>query len=450
MTNITFKNGKPLFLSGDGAPGLVAASQNCCCPPPPPPECWCPDFCLYQIEILSPVQFGPGPTAACGGLGSDDQFEVSLYPPCEDEEECCGPVTEPIPGLVGPTLDRVYAFTGSGYARVRYSSKLAALADAQVSFRCDNFNERGVTYADISLLIGVPSDEGLIARTPRRFLSKFATVELDSTCSLRTGVTCNPVDPNEQVRLAFLDTPLEFTVNNASAGLVGWDESRTVDVPIGDQTRVTPCFDHLVDNFEATFRITARENCLPPEPLCCCDETGFRVLEAEEECTGSQFPQPDPSKSVSLVFEWCGLAATEQLQSGIVTYFADEVIDEFVCDTTGRYGPEASYTQATLKELSVTILSGGGLSACGYEKSFIVSVANQGTGFRFLGGSYVAWENVTTAENYDCTVYQCFDGSAAVVTMVLSDNTTDDTCGGTGNFDPCKFTEPEVTVVVAP
>lgn len=189
---------------------------------------------------------------------------------------------------------------------------------------------------------------------------------------------------------------------------------------------------------------------VPPPALCCCDEQGFRVLAGDDECANEPFLVPDPARSVGLVFEWCGLVAVQQVIGGVDAYFADEVIDEFVCDTTGRYGPEASYTQATRKEISVAILSGGGNSTCGYEKSFIVSGSNEGTGFRFLGGEYVPWENVITTEIYDCTVYQCFDGSAAVVTMTLSSNTTDDTCGGIGNFDPCKFTTPTLTVVVAP
>lgn len=329
MTTITFKNGLPIFLSEDGAPGLVAVSQNCCCPPPPPPGCWCPDFCLYQIEILSPVQFGPGPPAACGG-DEFGEFPVSLYPPCSDEEECCGPVTEPIPGLVGPTVDRVYAFAGSGYASVRYSSKLGAIAGAQISFRCENVGESGVTYADISLGIIVPGDDGLVARTPRRIINKFATVALDATCSLRTGVTCNPVDPNAEVRFAFLDVPLEFTVNAASAGLVGWDESRTVDVPIGDQTRVTPCFDHLVDNFEATFRITARENCLPPENVCCCLENTVTVSTAEE-CDGTTSPVADPIvdlEDITIVVDWDGLTFT--LEHPHFSWSASEAV-EFSC-----------------------------------------------------------------------------------------------------------------------
>jgi hypothetical protein len=166
---------------------------------------------------------------------------------------------------------------------------------------------------------------------------------------------------------------------------------------------------------------------------------------------------PDPAKNVSLVFEWCGLTATEQIIGGVNTYYADEYIDEFVCDTTGRYGPEASYTQWTLKQLSVYIFPSDGLSLCGYKRNFIVSAASSGTGFRLLGGEYYGWENVILGENYACSIYQCFDGSEAVVTMTTSNEgpegygfSLDDTCGEAGNFEPCKFTAPQVTVVVAP
>ena len=193
--------------------------------------------------------------------------------------------------------------------------------------------------------------------------------------------------------------------------------------------------------------------CCVPAQQCCCDDEGIRILIGDDECANEPFPVPDPAKSATVVFEWCGLTGVDAMQGGQNTYFDDEVIDEFVCDTTGRYGAEASYTQATLKELSITILSGEGGGSCGYEKSFIVGTSFTGTGYKLFGdGNYYGVENVITVENYDCTVYQCFDGSAAVVTMTLRENdfTPDDTCGGTGNFDPCKFTDPEVTVVVAP
>jgi hypothetical protein len=314
MTNITFKNGGPIFLAEDGAPGLVAASQNCCCPPPPPPGCWCPDWCLYQVQILSPVSFPPLPTSACFFPGTDESIylrreviEGGLYEPCEDEDQCCGPVM--LPPYTQNNYAQAYVFL-PGYASFRYSSRLSAVAEASISFRCENANEPGVTYADIQLFISVPGADGLVQQTPNRVLRKNATVQLDSTCSLRTGVICS--DPNAEARFAFLDVPLEFTVNNESAGLVEWDESRTVDVPIGDQTRVTPCFDHLVDNFEVTFRITARENCLPPENVCCCEENTVTVSTAEE-CDGTTSPVADPIvdlEDITIVVDWDGLTLT--------------------------------------------------------------------------------------------------------------------------------------------
>ena len=192
--------------------------------------------------------------------------------------------------------------------------------------------------------------------------------------------------------------------------------------------------------------------CCAPAQQCCCDDEGIRILAEGEECANETFPVPDLAKTVELFFEWCGMTATQQLQGGVQSYLADEVIDEFVCDTTGRYGAEESYTQATRKLLSVSFLAGGGIGPCGYEDSFIVSTGFEGTGFRLLGGEYVPWESPITSESYDCTVYQCFDGSEAVITMTMRPFgfTTDDTCGGTGNFDPCKFTTPTLTVVVAP
>jgi hypothetical protein len=160
---------------------------------------------------------------------------------------------------------------------------------------------------------------------------------------------------------------------------------------------------------------------------------------------------PDPAKSATVVFQWCGLTGVDAMQGDLNSYFDDEVIDLFVCNTTGRYGAEDSYTQATRKYLSVDIGAGGG-GTCGYQRSFVVSAGFSGTGFRLLGGEYIPWETPITGENYACTVSQCFDGSAAVVTMTLRENdfNPDDTCGFAGNFNPCKFTAPEVTVVVAP
>jgi hypothetical protein len=189
-----------------------------------------------------------------------------------------------------------------------------------------------------------------------------------------------------------------------------------------------------------------------PGPLCCCDETGFRVLNEGEECTGSQFPVPDPTPTITLVFEWCGLTAEQLFSGGVNYYYATQNVDFQVCDTTGRYGEGiASYTQATSKSISVYIFPGNSTSACGYKQHFWITGQFTGVGFKEDGfGGFFEFETLNTSELYDCYLSQCYDGSAPDISMDLFGFTTDDTCGGTGNFDPCKFTAPELTVVGAP
>jgi hypothetical protein len=60
------------------------------------------------------------------------------------------------------------------------------------------------------------------------------------------------------------------------------------------------------------------------------------------------------------------------------------------------------------------------------------------------------FENVIIGELYDVTISACYDGSEPDVAIDLLAASNDDTCGGAGCFNPCKFTEPEITVVIAP
>jgi hypothetical protein len=425
--------------------GALGTSVGCCCDPPlPPPGCWCPDYCLYQIEILSPVQYGPSPPVACGGGGGGsvdekeqgggayaEEFEISLYPPCEDETQCCGPVTAPV------AVNRVYASADSGYAIVRYSSELSAIAGAEISLRCENLSEPGVVYADISLSIIVPGSIGLVDQTPRRLLNKFATVALDTTCSLRTGVTCNPVDPNDQVRFAFLDVPLEFTVNAASAGLTGWDASKTVDVPIGDQTRVTPCFNHLVNNFEATFRITARENCLPPEPYCCCKpiegSIASRISEntPPEECDGDSITKPDEPTDIdtmTVVVEWDGLTFELNSANGFNSGIVSEGIATFECVQPGPF-----IISADQRGMGLASPVNASSDVCNlWQFSGLLQLFFEGVGP--FGG------RPQSGINLDIFVSECHDG---YVSPIPPPGTHPSWC-------PNAYAEPVVTLVVAP
>lgn len=343
MTEITWKNGGPLFLNENGAPGVVAASSGCCCPPPPPERCWCPDWCLYQVEITSPVAFPPLPVAPCQWNSPFNEenylrrevLESGLYGPCEDEDQCCGPVTSPIyDGWTGLQNHYAEAYVSlPSLAEFQYHSNLAAGASASVSFRCEN-NDPAIVYADIALQFSVPAWDGLIPRSPSRALSKFVTVELDTTCAMQAGATCDPLIQDEPLRYSLLNVPLEFTVSHSSAGLAAWDEDRTVDGINGLQTRVTPCFDHLVDNFEVTFRITARESCVDV-PKCCCEAEGVTVVDPYEACDGTTSAIQDPPidlEDITIVVDWDGLTLT--LTSPFFSDSGSEAVD-FSCQKEG-------------------------------------------------------------------------------------------------------------------
>jgi len=190
----------------------------------------------------------------------------------------------------------------------------------------------------------------------------------------------------------------------------------------------------------------------PPPPQCCCDETGIRALQPEEECTGSQFSMPDPTPSISVVFEWCGLIAEDVIQGGVNSYYDTENVDFYVCDTTGRYEEGvASYTQALNKTISVYVFPGSQGGLCGYRGRFYVSAVFQGVGFKDQGGgSFFAFEAITTIELYDFNLSVCYDGSKPDISIDMFDFSRDDTCGGTGCFAPCKYITPELTVLGAP
>lgn len=206
-----------------------------------------------------------------------------------------------------------------------------------------------------------------------------------------------------------------------------------------------------------SFRV---EKCQPPPPppgtQCCCDDYGSRLLYGDDECQGSSFAKPDPPLYTSLVFEWCGLVAepTPNIGSGLA-YYDDATIDQFVCTTTGRYATvDPSYTKATYKQLSVSYGGfGGGVpydNECGFAANFTIGTYMSGEGYVTTDGDDYRFESPQTVELYGCYLSQCYDGSNLNVLMYLLDNTTDDTCGGTGHFTPCKFTQPQATALVAP
>lgn len=229
---------------------ILLPSCFCCdsYPPVPPDPCEFPDMCLYKLEILSPVSWGPRPLLPCeDDLAPSMTWDLS-YPPCEDAATCCGSATG------SASNGRVSAIISRGAARVVYISELGAEAEIRVSLLGGYINGSPYLYADVFYLmvVGQVGDQSRTIRRDGRF-------NLASDCVSRVGLVCD--DPDEGGSILTIRTPVEFTVNAASPGAGSW--SSVTDTPEGDQSRITACVAHLNDNFEATFRITRRRSCRP-------------------------------------------------------------------------------------------------------------------------------------------------------------------------------------------
>jgi hypothetical protein len=197
-----------------------------------------------------------------------------------------------------------------------------------------------------------------------------------------------------------------------------------------------------------------------PPSQCCCDEDGFRVLAAGDSCAGSTFPVPSVP-GISFVFEWCGLVAERFTTGGVESWYAEELFaGDSICDTTGVFGGAAytypggefvpSYVGLNKKYLSVANYGTPAGSNCGFSRAFIISGGTIGVQFTLGGdGQYYGRYYIDNSEIYGCDVSQCYDGTEAVVTITLLENTAYDGCGGEGNYEPCNFVTPEVTVLIA-
>ena len=160
---------------------------------------------------------------------------------------------------------------------------------------------------------------------------------------------------------------------------------------------------------------------------------------------------PNPPLKAVLFFSWCGLDAEwTTKQGGTQSWYDEELIDVFVCDTSGRYGENTqSATYAEIKQLSVSPQPATG-SNCGFRQVFLVSCVVSGSGYLIQEGIKYRQEYITTGLLFTATVFQCFDGREADISISLTDETGDNSCGA-GIFNPpCDATPPEITVVLAP
>lgn len=271
------KNGMPLMTAG----GLIAGSQACCCENPPPPVCYCPSFCSYFIEVLQPaplaVKHSPV-TCDVGGInqnasvGPVSDWLVGEAPP---------PAGHPATAASGPT-----PISSGGVSNITASAFMNAAVLSSVYYG-PTLSRVAQVYVEALVLVGCDDTYLPIIEV---FVRATASVEdgyhtIFKNASLRPPVDCVAGSGTDRVcgdgRLSgynFMRTPITIDVTGTTCSIGPYSTSEVSAGPSAALNK-TWCED-ILDNLSATFRITSRDNCLPPVACDCNVPLGGLAIES--------------------------------------------------------------------------------------------------------------------------------------------------------------------------
>ena len=292
---IRFKDGKPLMVGG----GLIAGSQTCCCENPPPAACWCPDYCQYKIQIVSPEECAISAGYQCGSPSASRFTEPSLIQPVFDafdgEIDCPGEVSG-VGGSTGcgnysrasisDTFFEGYGLRASAYSVMRKRNSIGnssgvggevsygAIVYCSLMGAAGNIKPQIFLQLDLRLrLFNVDSSLGelfIYFRTARKI------VRIDKEeCELAGDRKCVLLNDTDR-RTANFQTPLEFTMSIETTSFGNYEEEALFGGNYGPYQDV---LDSLLETeFITTFRITSRPSCRTAPSDCEVPLQGNRII----------------------------------------------------------------------------------------------------------------------------------------------------------------------------
>ena len=273
---IRFKDGKPLMVGG----GLIAGSQTCCCENPPPAACWCPDYCQYKIEVVSPEEFAVSTSYQCynsyASRFTGPSIIQSVLDSFSGDNNCpgvnsgialdCGNSSS---ARMGTAFMESYGLEASVYSIIAKRQSLGTLSGvlADVSYGvlvyCSLMGGGGNLTPQIFLQLDLRvrlwntdstlGDLFLYVRSARKI------VRIDNNeCEMAGNRKCLYLGDTYR-RTANFQTPLEFTLSIGTTSFGNYEEDSLSGREFGPYQDV---LDSLIDvGFEATFRITSRPSC---------------------------------------------------------------------------------------------------------------------------------------------------------------------------------------------
>jgi hypothetical protein len=281
----------------------------------------CGDLCIYGVSVVSPVALTAGGNPCVAGDGPSKVVPTTAFAPCNDGAQCCGGSLPPPPGtpVDNSNVSPVYVATAyaSNEASVGFTNNLGATANAKATLSCNSL-ETGQPefFVDIEFLVYVPSPSHPNG-FPNRQLKKTARFLLPSSCDKKPGATCLTEPVNQTKK--YLNTPVQFTVSNSVAGLGTW--TTVFDETNGaNQSRNLPCFNSILENFSATFRITELPACKIVGCNCAASIDGMKAF-----FDGQEFTLGTPSSITVGDTVW-----THDPELGSYDFFKDTFLPEFV------------------------------------------------------------------------------------------------------------------------
>lgn len=305
----------PLYVTNGklqlGEPGQLAAQRACCCDEEGdnPEDCFCPDCCIYQIEVVSPIATGRRPTLPCV-LPTENPVITQLgYEVMDCGEEIGGFATGQLSaewdagcGLSSFVTLRNWrrvsssTYTGSdgSFFPIGVPANVAVFTESRigVAVYCDSSFASGPKYfvsMSFQVAASAETQQDSRQRSGVLFIRNVDRQELQSPdCVKKANAAC---DANSSLnRAAYLQTPIEFSISWDDPDGREWDYD-DVWAQFGDQTDINNCVQAIKDNFSATFRITQRQSCRIVNCDCSTSLDGLKAtFEGKEFTLGTEEP----------------------------------------------------------------------------------------------------------------------------------------------------------------
>lgn len=264
----------PLYVTNGklqlGEPGQLAAQRACCCDEEgdDPEDCFCPDFCVFQIQILLPVQTQTFPSFPCAGDGGS-YFSEQIFIPCPPEYTICQQVVNfSFAPFSSSNAGFGASYIGNLHPRAGVSARVSLFCIDDSIF-LDVVRQVNAFWLPFSL--GGSGDGGFI----RGYQS--ATFNLTSECRAIGNKTCVAALINKRARY-LTSVPVEISFDSTGTSLGPWQYN---DIEMeGDQSLIEADVDPPF-----LFRITQRQSCRIVDCNCSTSVNGLKATFDEKEFT---------------------------------------------------------------------------------------------------------------------------------------------------------------------